>query len=51
MFSRPRENSDSLRELWEKLRQDSRDSFRLLQNFGIIQSVPSCMMKLATASS
>ena len=33
MFSRPGENSDPLRELWEKLRQDSRDSFRLLQNF------------------
>jgi hypothetical protein len=33
MFSRPSENSDTLRELWEKLRQDSRDSFRLLQNF------------------
>src|SRR5215813_1666271 len=33
MFSHPPESSDPLRELWEKLRQDSRDSFRLLQNF------------------
>jgi hypothetical protein len=33
MFSRPPESSDSLRELREKLRQDSRDSFRLLENF------------------
>ena len=33
MFSRPPENSDPLRELREKLRQGSRDSFRLLENF------------------
>ena len=33
MFSHPPENSDHLRELREKLRQDSRDSFRLLENF------------------
>jgi hypothetical protein len=33
MFSHPPENSDHLRELREKLRQDSRDSFQLLKNF------------------
>ncbi|MEI9978499.1 MAG: hypothetical protein WDN23_05765 [Edaphobacter sp.] len=33
MSSRYPENSDRLRELREKLRQDSRDSFRLLENF------------------
>jgi hypothetical protein len=33
MFSRPPENGDPLRELREKLRQGSRDSFRLLENF------------------
>jgi len=33
VFSHPPENSDHLRELREKLRQDSRDSFQLLENF------------------
>jgi hypothetical protein len=33
VFSRPPENSDPLHDLREKLRQDSRDSFRLLENF------------------
>ena len=33
MFNHPPENSGPLRELWEKLRQDSRDSFPLLQDF------------------
>jgi hypothetical protein len=33
MFSRPPENGDPLRELREKLRQGSRESFRLLENF------------------
>ena len=33
MFSHPPENSDHLRRLREKLRQDTRDSFQLLQNF------------------
>jgi hypothetical protein len=33
VFCRSPENSDPLRELREKLRQDSRDSFRLLENF------------------
>src|ERR1700744_5843158 len=33
MFSHPPENSDHLRQLREKLRQDSRDSFHLLENF------------------
>ena len=33
MVSRPPENVDPLRELGEKLRQGSRDSFRLLENF------------------
>jgi hypothetical protein len=33
VFFRPSENGDPLRELREKLRQDSRDSFRLLENF------------------
>jgi hypothetical protein len=33
VFSHPPENSDHLRSLREKLRQDTRDSFQLLQNF------------------
>jgi hypothetical protein len=33
VISHPPENSDHLRELREKLRQDSRDSFQLLENF------------------
>src|ERR1700744_3647582 len=33
MFSHPPENSDHLRALREKLRQDPRDSFQLLSNF------------------
>jgi hypothetical protein len=33
VFSLPPENSDHLRWLREKLRQDTRDSFQLLQNF------------------
>jgi hypothetical protein len=33
VFSYPPENSDNLRELRDKLRQDSRDSFQLLENF------------------
>ena len=33
MFNHPPKNSGPLRELWEKLRQDSRDSFPLLQDF------------------
>ena len=33
MFNDLPENSDHLRELREKLRQDSRDSFQLLENF------------------
>ena len=33
MFSHPPENSDRLRGLREKLRQDTRDSFQLLGNF------------------
>jgi hypothetical protein len=33
MFSHPTESSDRLRWLREKLRQDTRDSFQLLENF------------------
>jgi hypothetical protein len=33
VLSHPPENSDNLRELREQLRQDSRDSFQLLENF------------------
>jgi hypothetical protein len=33
VFIRPPENTDNLRALREKLRQDTRDSFQLLENF------------------
>ena len=51
MYSHPPENADTLRELREKLRQGSRDSFQLLKNFGTTRFVLSGMMKPITASS
>lgn len=47
MFSHPLEKSDRLRDLREKLRQDSRDSLRLLENF---RDNPICSICLDEAS-